>query len=104
MITVAKRSATTGSYETFLMDLRTKKKVQISDGIETTLAGSGDGYYTIQDINTGVYTVYTMDGAALLVSAEACTVTIYDDIYLIETYFDGEAVLYVVKEATTNAN
>ena len=104
MITISKRNLVTGGFEAFLMDLRTKKKVQISDGIETTLAGSGDGYYTIRDINTGIYTVYTMDGAALLVSAEACTVTIYDDIYLIETYFDGEAVLYVVKEATTNAN
>ena len=104
MITVAKRSATTGSYETFLMDLRTKKLVQLSDGIETALSDLGNGYYTVRDINTGVFTVYTMDGAALLVSAEGCAVTIYDDIYLIQTTFDGEDILYVVKEATTNAN
>ena len=104
MVFMVKRNTATGNYEAFRRDLRTKKTVQLTDGIDTLLMDLGDGYYTVMDRNTGVYTVYNTDGTALLVSAEACEVSIYDDIYLIQTTFDGEDVLYVVKEATTNAN
>ena len=78
--------------------------VQLCDGIDTRIRNWGQGYYTVLDVNTGVCTVYTLDGTALLVSAEDCFVFVYDDIYLIQTHFDGERILYVVKEATTNAN
>ena len=104
MVFLRRRNTATGGYEAFLYNLQTKKMVQLCDGIDTRIWDLGQGYYTIQDVNTGAYTVYTLDGAALLVSAEDCSVSVYDDIYLIQTYFDGERILYVVKEATTNAN
>ena len=104
MVFMTKRNTVTGNFEVFRRDLRTKKTVQLTDGIDTLLMYLGDGFYIVMDGNTFVYTVYNTDGTALLVSAEACEVSIYDDIYLIQTTFDGEDVLYVVKEATTNAN
>ena len=104
MAFVGKLNTTTGGYETFRRDLRTNKVVQLSDGIKTQLTDLDESFYTVLEIDTGVYTVYTMDGTPLLVSGEACFVTTYDDIYTIQTTFDGENILYVVKEAPTNAN
>lgn len=102
MVFMIKLNTATGNYEVFRHNLLTKKTVQLTDGIDTLLMDLGDGFYTIMDSNTGVYTVYNTDGTALLVSAEACEVSIYDDIYMIQTTFDGEDILYIVKEATTN--
>ena len=102
MVFMLKLNTTTGNYEVFRRNLLTKRTVQLCDGIDTRLVDLGEGFYTIMDLNTGVYTVYTLDGTALLVSAEACEVSIYDDIYMIQTTFDGEDILYIVKEATTN--
>ena len=104
MVFMLKLNTATGNYEAFRHNLLTKRTVQLCDGIDTRLVDLGEDFYTIMDLNTGVYTVYTLDGTALLVSAEACDVYAYDDIYMIQTTFDGEDILYVVKEATTNAN
>ena len=104
MVFLSKLNTATNSTEVFRHDLRTGKTELLCDGIETGLSTWGDGFYTVQDLHTDVYTVYTADGTPLLVSAERCNVSIYNDIYLIQTTFDGEGILYVVKEATTNAN
>ena len=104
MVFLYRINTATGGYEYFLYNLQTKKMVQLCDGVDTKIWDWGRGFYTVRDVNTSVCTVYTLDGTALLVSAEDCFVSVYDDIYLIQTYFDGERILYVVKEATTNAN
>lgn len=102
MVFMTKRNTATGGYEVFRRDLRNQKTVLLCDGLKTHMVDWGDGFYTTQDLDTAVYTVYAADGTPLLVSAEECSVSVYDDIYMIQTTFDGEDILYVVKEATTN--
>lgn len=101
---LSKLNTATGGYEVFRRDLRTQKTVLLCDGLKTRMVDWGDGFYTTQDLDTAVYTVYAADGTPLLVSAARCNVSIYNDIYVIQTTFDGENILYVVKEAPANAN
>ena len=89
----------TGGTEIYKLTEGKKKKKQftlIVDGVDTALLGTEEGYYTTEDEENETYTLYKIDGTALLKTQGEMDIQTCADALYVMAEVDGKPVCYVV--------
>ncbi len=88
----------TGAEEVYVFDSETKKPELFVDGVEYEVDSILDEIYIIYDIENELYTVYNSAGTELLVTYEEIDdYYVLDGVVIIETEFNGDEVVYIIK-------
>ena len=96
-IYLTKYNFTTGATECYLLDVVKKQTTLICDGIKQVFFGAGEGFYALQDLESGKLSFYDLNDDVKLIAYDYQGLDMYNNIVVIGADFEGKPITYVVK-------
>ncbi len=97
-IYLTKHNFETGANEFFVFDHATKAPKLLADGVSKTLIDFGEGYYVINDNESNDTSIIDIaSGKVILKALEITNIILCDNALVVETEFEGNTLVYVIK-------
>ncbi len=92
-----KNNFASGAVETYVFDVETQTPTLLADGINTLYLGAAENCYLLYDEEAETYTLYAVNGEALLVSTAYPRIVSTEDTLIVETYFNGKQNVCIIR-------